>query len=72
MVGLMTGAVLNMIADPIFMFSFDMEIAGAGLSTALSQFVSWCILLAMFLMGKTDTKLGISQIKAEIVSCCSA
>ena len=64
MVGLMTGAVLNMIADPIFMFSLDMGIAGAGLSTALSQFVSWCILLAMFLMGKTDTKLGISQIKS--------
>ena len=64
MVGLMTGAVLNMIADPIFMFSLDMGIAGAGLSTALSQFVSWCILLSMFLMGKTDTKLGISQIKS--------
>lgn len=64
MVGLMTGAVLNMIADPIFMFSLDMEIAGAGLSTALSQFVSWCILLSMFLVGKTDTKLGISQIKS--------
>ena len=64
MVGLMTGAVLNMIGDPIFMFLLGMDIAGAGLSTALSQFVSWCILLAMFLIGKTDTKLGISRIKS--------
>lgn len=64
MVGLMTGAVLNMAGDPIFMFSLDMGITGAGISTALSQFVSWCILLAMFLMKKTDTRLGISRVKS--------
>lgn len=63
MVGLMTGAVLNMIGDPIFMFALDMGIAGAGLSTALSQLVSWCILVSMFLTGKTDTKLSLANIK---------
>ncbi len=63
MIGLMTGAVLNMIGDPILMFTLKMNIAGAGLSTALSQFVSWCILLGMFLAGRTDTKLGIKQLK---------
>ena len=63
MIGLMTGAILNMICDPILMFAMKMGIAGAGLSTALSQFVSWCILLGMFLSGKTDTKLGIKQLK---------
>lgn len=63
MIGLMTGAVLNMIGDPIFMFLLDMDIAGAGLSTALSQIVSWCILVGMFLSGKTDTKLGFSQLR---------
>lgn len=61
MVGLMTGAVLNMIGDPILMFGLDMEIAGAGLSTALSQLVSWGILLSMFLCGRTETKLSFKN-----------
>lgn len=58
MIGLMTGAVLNMAGDPILMFALDMEIAGAGLSTALSQLVSWGILLSMFLRGKTEAKIS--------------
>lgn len=61
MVGLMTGAVLNMIGDPILMFRLDMGIAGAGLSTAVSQVISWGILLFMFLAGKTETKLSFSK-----------
>jgi len=58
MIGLMTGAVLNMAGDPVFMFALKMEIAGAGLSTALSQLVSWGILLWMFLSHKTQSKIG--------------
>lgn len=61
MVGLMTGAVLNMIGDPILMFRMDMGIAGAGLSTAVSQVVSWGILLFMFLAGKTETRLSLPK-----------
>lgn len=61
MVGLMTGAVLNMIGDPILMFGLDMGITGAGLSTAVSQIISWGILLFMFLTGKTETKLSLSK-----------
>lgn len=60
MAGIMSGAVLNMIGDPILMFGFKMGITGAGLSTAVSQFISWCILLFMFLSGKTESKLSIS------------
>ncbi len=62
MVGLLAGAVLNMVGDPIFMFVFDMGIAGAGVSTALSQFVSFCILLSVFLMGKTESRISIKYI----------
>lgn len=62
MIGLLTGAVLNMIGDPIFMFGFDMGIAGAGLSTALSQIISFLILLSMFLRGKTQTKITYRKI----------
>ncbi len=61
MVGLMTGAVLNMIGDPILMFGLGMGIAGAGLSTAASQIVSWGILLWMFLSGKAETRLSLKK-----------
>lgn len=66
MAGLMTGAILNMICDPIFMFGFNMGIAGAGLATALSQVVSFIILLSMFLRGKTIVKLKRVNFVANI------
>ena len=58
MLGLMSGAVLNIIGDLILMFGFNMGIAGAGLSTAISQIVSWAVLLWMFLSGRTETKIS--------------
>ena len=61
MIGLMFGAVLNMVGDPILMFGLGMGIAGAGLSTALSQIVSWSILLFMFLGGHTESKINIRK-----------
>lgn len=63
MVGLMVGAFLNMGGDPILMFALHLGIDGAGLSTALSQIVSFCILLAFFLAGKTESKIGLSHLR---------
>ena len=65
MIGLMTGAVMNMVGDPILIFGLRMGIEGAGLSTALSQTASFCILLSMFLRGKTT--VGISLKRAEFL-----
>lgn len=59
MMGMMTGAILNMVLDPILMFGLGMGISGAGLSTAVSQFISWSILVSMFRRGKTETCLSI-------------
>lgn len=61
MVGLLVGAVLNMAGDPLFMFTLDMGIAGAGLSTCISQIISFGILLSYFLRGKTTCKLGFKN-----------
>lgn len=44
MLGLTSGAVLNIILDPIFIFALDMGISGAALATILSQLVSFCLL----------------------------
>jgi len=48
MAGLMTGGLLNMAGDPIFMFGLHMGVSGAGLSTAISQLISFFILLFMY------------------------
>ena len=47
MVGITTGGILNMILDPLFIFGFGMGTAGAAIATALSQLVSFSILLYM-------------------------
>ncbi len=46
MVGITTGAVLNIGLDPLLMFTFGLGVAGAGWATIISQFVSFLILLA--------------------------
>ncbi|MBQ4155141.1 MAG: MATE family efflux transporter [Clostridia bacterium] len=45
MVGITLGAVLNIALDPIFIFTLKMGVAGAGLATSLSQFISFLLLL---------------------------
>ncbi len=60
MLGLMTGGVLNIAGDAILIFGFDLGVEGAGISTAVSQFISFVILLSMFLSGRTQTKIRIS------------
>ncbi len=62
MVGLMSGAVLNIVLDLILMFVLHMGVAGAALATAASQIISFLILLSMFLRGKTVTHLSIRQV----------
>ncbi len=45
MVGLCTGAVLNIALDPILIFGFDMGVMGAAVATVISQAVSFVLLL---------------------------
>ncbi len=63
MIGLLSGAVINILGDMIFMFGMGMGIAGAGLSTALSQVISFTILLVPFYKGQTQCRLSISNVK---------
>lgn len=59
MIGLTTGGILNMALDPLFIFAMNMGISGAGLATALSQYISFAILLYMFLRRKTQSRLSL-------------
>ena len=45
MIGIVTGAVINIALDPLLIFVFDLGVAGAGWATIISQFVSFCLLL---------------------------
>ena len=45
MVGIVTGAIVNIALDPLFIFTFGLGVAGAGWATIISQFVSFCLLL---------------------------
>ena len=65
MIGLVTGGVLNIVLDPIFMFGLGLGTAGAGIATALSQSISFCILLSMFLRGKTVSQFRIAAVTRE-------
>ncbi len=47
MIGIISGALLNIVLDPLFIFVFGMGVAGAALATSISQFVSFAILLLM-------------------------
>lgn len=54
--GMMTvllGAVCNIVLDPIFIFVFDMGVAGAAIATVISQTVS-AVWVLLFLKGKKN------------------
>ena len=59
MVGIAFGGVLNIFLDPLFIFVFHMGIAGAAIATALSQLVSFFILLYMFASVRTIANLNL-------------
>lgn len=53
MVGSITGALVNMILDPIFIFGLNMGAGGAALATVLSNVVS-AVLLVVLLVAKSQ------------------
>ena len=65
MVGISVGGVLNMGLDPLLIFVFKMGIAGAAIATALSQVVSFLILLAVFLRRRTIVNIRLDSISKK-------
>ena len=65
MIGLVSGSLLNIFGDWLLVSRLDMGVAGAGISTAISQTISFCILFSMFLRGKTDSKVKFKWITKD-------
>lgn len=63
MIGLCTGALLNIVLDPILIYSAGMGVAGAALATMISQAVSFAILIVIFFGSKvTITRIRIAYL----------
>lgn len=62
MIGIASGAVLNIALDPLFIFVFDMGVSGAALATIISQFVGFVLLL------KSTTQGGNLRIRLRNVT----
>ncbi len=69
MISMVTGAVLNIILDPIFIFAFKMGMSGAAWATVISQLATFILNIAYMKRFKTikltkeDFKLKISIIR---------
>lgn len=58
MIGLTSGGLLNILGDFILVNIFNMGIAGAGISTCITQYLSFFLLLLPFFRGKTQSRLS--------------
>ena len=64
-VAVITGALLNVILDPIFMFKWglDMGVAGASLATTISQFATFFILTWFYASGRSVIKVKVKAFR---------
>lgn len=65
MVGIVTGAVINIALDPLFIFVFHMGVSGAALATVISQFCSFLLLLVGTRKGG-NIRIAISNFKPSL------
>jgi Na+-driven multidrug efflux pump len=65
MIGMILGAVLNTILDPIFIFVFHWGVKGAAWATIISQFVSAVYILSFITSKKAIVKLRPGSFKPQ-------
>lgn len=69
MVTTLTGALLNIVLDPIFIFKFNMGINGAASATVISQTASLVWVLIFLTSKKPKFKINIYDMKPEFKLC---
>jgi len=60
-----TGAVINIILDPIFIFALNLGVAGAAWVTVISQFISLVFVLGYFNSKWTRLRFRLKNMKLE-------
>lgn len=63
MVTMLSGAVMNMILDPVFIYGFGMGIRGAAIATVISQLLSFSWVMLYFFSGKSLIRIKPSNFK---------
>ncbi len=61
MIGLMCGAVMNLILDPLLIMGFHMQVRGAAIATVMGQFTSFVVLLIGTSRGE-NIRMSISNV----------
>lgn len=73
MIGLTLGGVLNIFGDWYLMRVLHMGVEGAGLSTVLSQIISFAVLLVPLMRGITQSRISAKSIgkgKSDLLLIC--
>lgn len=63
MIGVVSGSLLNIGLDPIFISTFGLGVAGAAIATAISKVISFIILVVPYLRARTVIRLSIHDFK---------
>ena len=66
MIGLTSGGILNIFGDWLLVSKLGLGIDGAGISTAVSQIISFSILFSMFLRRKTQSGISLRYLKKGV------
>ena len=65
-IGMSVGWILNIILDPIFIFTLHMNVAGAALATCLSNTVSMLYLLQHVVRNKKDSAVKLTLLPQKV------
>lgn len=69
-IGMLTtviGAVANIALDPLFIFTFKMNVAGAAIATVISQFLSFLFVIIFLRLKGTKIRLAFSKPDMRII-----
>lgn len=67
MISVMIGAVTNIILDPVFIFIFNMGVAGAAIATVISQAVSSIYILYYLFSGKVPIRITFGGYRIRVM-----
>lgn len=67
MLTVLTGAILNIILEPIFIFTLGMGVKGSAIATVISQGVSSLCVLGFLISKKALLRISISSMKISLI-----
>ncbi|MCG8484227.1 MAG: polysaccharide biosynthesis C-terminal domain-containing protein, partial [Clostridia bacterium] len=63
MISMIMGAIINILLDPIFIYTLDFGIKGAAWATVIAQFCSLAFIMLYFQFGKAQVEIAFKHFK---------